>query len=283
MIVQRILDDLGFVATRRDPVSGGDINKAYCLHSAEGRFFLKVNEAHRYPAMMDKEARGLRALGQYGFLQVPGVVKSGVVNSTQYLLLEWIEKGVPGSGCWKEFGRGLALIHKQQQPHFGWEEQNYIGSLPQYNEYKDDWPSFYSEQRIIPLVKRLTDEGLFSKADGKMAEILCKRLEHLFPAEAPALLHGDLWAGNYRVGSNGKVTIFDPAVYCGHREMDIGMSRLFGGFNSDFYSAYHEMYPLEKGWEQRIPLTQLYPLLVHAVLFGGHYPGSARDILARFS
>ncbi|HEX5655406.1 MAG TPA: fructosamine kinase family protein [Chitinophagaceae bacterium] len=283
MIVQRILNDLGLAATKVDPVSGGDINKAYCLHTGQGRFFLKVNEAHHYPAMMEKEARGLLALQQNGFLQIPAIVKSGMAGNHQYLLLEWIEKGQPGPGCWKDFGSGLARMHKQDQLHFGWEEPNYIGSLPQYNESKDDWPSFYQEQRIIPLVKRLFEEGVFGKADLKMSELLCNKLENLFPAEAPALLHGDLWAGNYRVCSNGKVAIFDPAVYCGHREMDIGMSRLFGGFSSDFYSAYHEVYPLEKGWEQRLPLAQLYPLLVHALLFGGHYPESARDILVRFS
>jgi len=112
--------------------------------------------------------------------------------------------------------------------------------------------------------------------------MVCKKSEFLFPEEPPALLHGDLWSGNFKITTEGEATIFDPAVYYGHREMDIGMTLLFGGFDQRFYEAYHEIYPLEKDWKQRIPLTQLYPLLVHALLFGGHYVESVRRIMKNY-
>ncbi|HET9746271.1 MAG TPA: fructosamine kinase family protein, partial [Chitinophagaceae bacterium] len=145
-----------------------------------------------------------------------------------------------------------------------------------------DWSSFYAQCRIIPLVKRLVDEGAISFKDMETAETLCNKLENIFPREPASLLHGDLWAGNYLVHSSGYAAIFDPAVYFGHREMDIGMTRLFGGFDHEFYNVYNQTYPLENGWEQRLPVAQLYPILVHAVLFGGHYCRQAMDIVKRF-
>jgi len=132
-------------------------------------------------------------------------------------------------------------------------------------------------------VKKLFDAGDLSAKDIRDADLFCNNLRIIFPAEPPSLLHGDLWAGNYMIISTGYAAIFDPAVYCGHREMDIGMTKLFGGFDQRFYEAYNETNPLEKGWENRLPVTQLYPLLVHAVLFGGHYIESVKNILKAFS
>ena len=138
----------------------------------------------------------------------------------------------------------------------------------------------------MPLVQKLTNDGVLIAADVVVAEKLCNKLPGLFPSEPPSLLHGDLWAGNMMpVGHNGADVpcIYDPAVYHGHREMDIGMSLLFGGFDSRFYDAYNHNYPLEKGWHSRVSLTQLYPLLVHAVLFGGGYVGRCREIIGEFA
>ena len=135
----------------------------------------------------------------------------------------------------------------------------------------------------MPLVKTLFDSGRFSLKDVDNANSFCKNLREIFPAESPSLLHGDLWGGNFLITAPGKAAIFDPAVYFGHREMDIGMTKLFGGFDQRFYDAYNEIYPLEKGWEKRLPLTQLYPLLVHAVLFRGHYISQARAIIKQFA
>jgi fructosamine-3-kinase len=196
--------------------------------------------------------------------------------------LEWLEKGAPKKDMWENFGRGLAIMHKQPQEYFGSNENNYIGSLDQNNDPHKEWHSFYTECRIKPLVKKLFDTGIFSSTDIRDADLLCNSLKTILPIEPPSFLHGDLWAGNYMITSSGYAAIFDPAVYFGHREMDIGMTRLFGGFDQRFYEAYHETYPLEKEWEKRLPITQLYPLLVHAVLFGGHYISEVKHIFSAF-
>ena len=284
MPIQSILDDCSLAITKYEPVHGGDINRSYCLYTRDAKYFLKVNDATQYPGMFEKEAKGLEALTKNtATIRVPQVVKYGVAGQDQYLLLEWIETGTPGKDSMERFGRAMATMHQKAQPYFGWEEDNYIGSLPQHNNRCDSWPLFYTGCRIIPLTQLLFNNEAFSKQDIVVAESCCKKLNQLFPQEPAALLHGDLWAGNFMITSTGDAAIFDPAVYYGHREMDMGMTKLFGGFDQSFYDAYNERFPLEKNWLQRLPLTQLYPLLVHAVLFGGHYVGSARKIMKRFS
>jgi fructosamine-3-kinase len=281
--VQKIFDDCGFTVSSYEEVHGGDINDAYCLHASGKKYFLKVNDAARYPQMFVKEARGLKILHQNFLLTVPQVIHFGQTDGKQYLLLEWIDRSMPKKDFWEKFGEALAMMHKHPQPYFEFNEDNYIGSLPQQNTAHDSWHSFFSECRVMPLAKKLFDYGAFSKADIAAAERFYKKTEQLLPAEPPALLHGDLWAGNYMVASDGYAAIYDPAVYFGHREMDIGMTKLFGGFDQPFYYSYHEHYPLQPGWQQRLPLTRLYPLLVHACIFGGHYISSAREIIRQYS
>ncbi|MGZ8524904.1 MAG: fructosamine kinase family protein [Chitinophagaceae bacterium] len=283
MLQQTILNDCGFPVTRYEPVQGGEINSSYCLHGPGAKYFLKVNDAKRYPGMFDQEARGLDKLRNSITLTIPAVIKCGLIEHQQYLLLEWIEPGRPRPDFWEIFGAAIATMHLQPQPFFGWPAANYIGSLPQYNTQHDSWCLFYTECRILPLVKKLFDTRAFNNQDVTAAENLCKNFEHLFPREPPALLHGDLWSGNFMTTQAGDAAIYDPAVYYGHREMDMGMTKLFGGFHERFYTAYNEVFPLEKGWLQRLPLAQLYPLLVHAVLFGGHYVGRSREIINQFA
>ena len=290
MSLQSIFDDFGLNINRYEAVHGGDINPSYCLYSADAKYFLKVNDANRYPDMFEKELNGLQALAnglptyeKLATLTVPRVIKSGVVQQEQYLLLEWIETGTPKKDFWEGFGECLALLHQKKQSYFGWVENNYIGSLHQYNTNHQSWHLFYTECRIMPLVEILFNMGAFSKHDVTIAESFCKQSDQIFPPEPPALLHGDLWSGNFMITATGDAAIYDPAVYFGHREMDIGMTKLFGGFDNRFYDAYNEVYPLEKDWYKRLPLTQLYPLLVHAVLFGEHYIGSTREIIKQFN
>jgi fructosamine-3-kinase len=202
--------------------------------------------------MFEKEATGLDLLRKNSSLVIPQVIKYGVCNNTQYLLLEWLEKGSPSKTLWDDFGSAVALMHKKQQSYFGLSENNYIGSLKQINSAYGDWHSFYTECRIMPLVKILSDTGSYSSADIDKANSYCKNLKNIFPAEPPSLLHGDLWAGNFLITSSGNAAIYDPAVYFGHREMDIGMTKLFGGFDQQFYKSYNETYSLEKGWEKRL-------------------------------
>jgi fructosamine-3-kinase len=276
MSLEKIIHDIGLNVQNIERVSGGDINQAFCIHGNSKKYFLKINSASAYTGMFAKEAKGLTALIANYRLQIPNLVKHGIVGDEQYLLLEWMERGTPSKNFWEDFGTALALMHKKPQAYFGFEEDNFIGSLHQSNKKHDSWTAFYAEERIIPLTNKL---GF----DKRSVETFCSKLDPLFPKEAPSLLHGDLWNGNFMCAANGKACIYDPAVYYGHREMDLGMTKLFGGFDQKFYEAYNDTYPLQKGWEERIPLTQLYPLLVHAVLFGGGYTNSAKDIMKRFA
>lgn len=283
MSLDAILKDCGLHATGTSQVYGGDINIAWCVVTETDRYFLKVNAAAQYPDMFLKEAAGLTELRKKGMLYVPAVLKTGIAGERQYLLLEWIERSLPSGTFWTDFGHGLATLHKERQPYFGWKTDNYIGRLVQENRRHDTWDEFYTECRIMPLVEQLYNRGLFDRTDLQAAGHYCNALDSLFPAEPPALLHGDLWSGNYSITEAGQPVIFDPAVYYGHREMDLGMTRLFGGFDDRFYTAYQEAYPLEPGWEKRLKLTEAWPLLVHAVLFEGYYVGRAREILRYFN
>lgn len=281
--LQAIIDDCGLPVQRTEQVNGGDINSAYCLHTRSGKYFLKVNQAAIYPDMFLKEAAGLSSLNNSKTVAVPEIIKTGIAGEQQYLLLEWIEKGKPAKNFWDSFGQQLALLHQQPQEYFGWTTDNYIGRLKQSNKRHGSWSDFYTECRIMPLVELLFNKQLFSRSDINAAGHFCNQLDTLFPVEHPALLHGDLWSGNYSVTPEGGPIFFDPAVYYGHREMDLGMTQLFGGFDTRFYEAYHEIYPLEPGWQKRLKLTEAWPLLVHAVLFGGMYIGKAREAISYFN
>ncbi len=283
MALSTIIHSLDLNVLHHKAVHGGDINEAHWLKTNDAEYFLKINKASLYPGMFEQEAKGLDALRSAGSLVVPKVIRHGKVNDEQWLLLEWLDKGSADKNSMQNFGVALAKQHQQTQSFFGWHENNFIGSLVQVNNQHATWHSFYAACRILPLVKHLVEAGSFTRQDSSATSLLCTRLKGLFPEEPPALLHGDLWGGNYMITTNGKAAIFDPAVYYGHREMDLGMTRLFGGFDAAFYEAYQSTYPLEKGWQQRLPLTQLYPLLVHAVLFGGHYISSAKQIIQEFS
>jgi fructosamine-3-kinase len=280
--LKNILLQCGFDDAQVQTVTGGDINRAYKIQYRNTSFFLKVNDDAAYPLMFQREADGLEALKKYSNCIVPNVIQTGVAGDQQYLLLEWIERAAPAKEYYSSLGKSLAAMHLHTQTQSGWPVDNYIGSLPQHNTLTDDWCSFYATNRLAPLVKQLVAAGLFTNKQMLDAERLYTKLTQYFPNEKPAFLHGDLWGGNHFPNENGLPVLIDPAVYCGHREMDIGMTALFGGFDRSFYEAYHYCYPLESGWQQRLQLTQLYPLLVHAVLFGGHYISQSASVLAAF-
>lgn len=284
MQLEAILDHLDLGINKYETVHGGDINETYCIYSGNEKFFLKLNDGKRYPGMFEKEAHGLGALANaMPGLVVPAVKKNGTAGLKQFLVLEWLEKGAPKKDFWESFGRSLAHMHLQAQDYFGLDEDNYIGSLPQNNSRRTEWHIFFSECRILPLARILFNNGSYLKTDLAAAESFCARSKQWFPPEPPALLHGDLWSGNYMISSAGSAAVFDPAIYYGHREMDIGMTKLFGGFDKKFYDVYQEVYPMENSWSQRLRISQLYPLMVHAVLFGGHYVNSTREIVRQFA
>ncbi|MCF8234964.1 MAG: fructosamine kinase family protein [Bacteroidales bacterium] len=268
--------------SKQSPVSGGDINRAYEINTTEGNFFIKLNHAGRFPDMFEKEAKGLKLLAETDEINVPDVVGSDVHQNDAFLILKHIGSAPMKPDFWELFGRRLARMHQHGNECFGLDHDNYIGSLPQSNTFHQSWVVFFVEERLEKQLKMARDDGKIGSGLIKSFERLYKRLPEIFPEEPPALLHGDLWSGNYMVDQEGDPCLIDPAVYYGHREMDLGMSLLFGGFDREFYSAYHDEYPLEKSWRDRTDICNLYPLMVHVNLFGGSYVQSLSRIINKF-
>lgn len=254
------------------PVSGGSINLTYQLHLDSGEFFFcKINSVARYPALFQKEKNGLMLLAAENIIRVPNVVLYTIKNDYQILILEWIEQGLTNDDFWKAFGTSLAQLHKLSSVAFGLNEDNYMGALPQSNQYTPEWVDFFIAHRLIPQVKMALDRKLIDSKVTKLFESLYIRLPEIFASEPPSLVHGDLWNGNFMCDSNHKPVLIDPAVYFGHRSMDLGMTTLFGGFAKDFYKSYEESFPLPKNHEQQWEICNLYPLLIHLNLFGSSY------------
>lgn len=264
-------------------VPGSAISQAYLLHTSKGPFFMKLNSALFGLDFFEKEAMGLDLLANAGAMKVARPLFDGRSHQQIYVVMEYLEKGEPAPDFWEDFGRRLAVLHRNTQAQFGLHYHNYIGKIPQNNTPHHDWNAFYAEERILRLVHRALTQGLLDPSHASQAERICARLGEFLPEENPALLHGDLWNGNYMVQAGGRVALFDPATYYGNREMDIAMSRLFGGFDDRFYAAYGEAWELQPGYAGREPLLQLYPLMVHLLLFGGHYRDEVTGILGRFS
>lgn len=261
---------------------GGCINEAAVVDTNRGKFFAKWNDAKRYPGMFEAEAKGLQLLDHSKCVAVPELIGVLHTESTSCLLMANVISGVRQANFSTDFGRGLAAMHKHTADTFGLDHDNYIGSLPQYNKPHTDWTSFFASMRLEVQSAMAFDSGKIGNQHLKRLQSLYKRFEDIFPNEPPALLHGDLWGGNYMTGPDGKAVVFDPAVYYGHREMDLGMSKLFGGFEAPFYDAYNETYPLEKGWQHRTDICNLYPMFVHLNLFGLSYLSGIDAVLRRF-
>ncbi len=252
-------------------LSGGCINQAVKVVYAGTAYFIKWNNNALLPNMFETEAAGLKLLASAGGMSTPDVLGFGQAGNYQYLLLSYVEAGPAGKQFWESFGQALAMLHKQSHSSFGLDHDNYIGSLPQHNQPAQSWSHFFQSQRIEPLAEKAISLQLIDHETAVLLDELYRQLPDMFPAEPPALLHGDLWSGNFISDHLSKVVLIDPAVYYGHREMDLAMSLLFGGFDPLFYEAYNAVYPLEKHWRQRVDLCNLYPLLVHTLLFGSGY------------
>lgn len=263
-------------------IGGGCINNAAEIVTTSGRYFLKYNLVSKYADMFEKEALGLKLLASAGSLRVPEVLFHSTAGDYAFLLLEMIESGSRQPDFWTKFGRSLAALHGNSAGMFGLDHDNYMGSLRQSNRFHPGWCDFFVAERLEPQLKIARDEGLISASTIKSFENLYRKLPELIPEEKPALIHGDLWSGNYMVSEQGKACLIDPAAHYGHRESDIAMTKLFGGFTEEFYSAYNSAWPLEKGWQQRIDILNLYPLLIHVNLFGGSYLRDVQNITRPF-
>jgi protein-ribulosamine 3-kinase len=262
-------------------VGGGSINKCCRLETDKGIFFLKENKADLFPGMFEAEKKGLAVLKKANAFCVPDVVLIGEENNNSFLVLEWLERIPADKEAWFNAGKKLAQLHKNTSASFGLEHDNYIGSLAQSNTQHSTWAEFFSTERILPQLKLARDHKKIDAGMVVKGENFCAAIGEIFPEEKPALLHGDLWSGNFFFSAKGPA-VFDPAVYYGHREMDLAMTKLFGGFDVDLYKGYEEEFPLEKNWKTRTDLCNLYPLLVHVNLFGGSYVSDVKEILTQF-
>lgn len=281
---QKIKQSLGLEIKSTSRVSGGSINQAAKVILSDGQScFLKWNTSAD-PGMFEKEERGLKLLKSANTsLRVPKVFATGKTkNGTGFLVQEFINEGRSNSHSAKAFGNALAALHKHHEKRYGLDHDNYIGRLPQSNNWHDIWIDFFVEERMQPQLKMATDAGKLGANTVAHFESMYKQLPEIFPDEPPSLLHGDLWGGNYFFDEKGHAAIYDPAVYYGHREIELAFTHLFGGFSNKFYEAYEEEYPLEPGFSQRKTVYNLYPLLVHTNLFGGSYARQVEGIVKQF-
>ena len=292
-----ILDEL----SRGEPVQlkgigGGCIADARVATFADGSSVF-VKSVAGTPSMFEREAEGLRALAAAGAIRIPDVLAVG----NEALVLEMIHAAPKKAGFFESFGRAFARLHDHRGPSFGFLHDNFIGSTPQRNEPLDGpwatlvdeaveiedgsrWPEFFLERRLRFQSKLAADRGhgheielLLDRAEGQITEMLGAAIE------LPSILHGDLWSGNFIVDERGEACLIDPAAYYGHREADLAMTHLFGGFGSEFYAAYDEASPLAPGHQDRLPIYQLYHLLNHLNLFGSAYYAQSMRILQRYA
>ena len=267
-----------FSPTNPITVGGGCINQAYILSDVDRSYFVKLNRAYLI-SMFEAEAAGLREIAMTDSVRTPEPVCFGSLGDYSYLVMEHIE--MSSKGNLELAGRQLAKMHKKIGGGFGWHIDNTIGSTHQPNNLSTDWVEFWRDQRLGYQLKLATELGYNKRlrdSGEKLIELLPQLISH---QPQPSLLHGDLWSGNISFDRSGSPVIFDPAVYYGDREADIAMTELFGGFGSEFYSAYNEINPLDPGYASRKTLYNLYHILNHLNIFGGGYANQAQDMIDR--
>lgn len=286
LVLQQIALKVNAPATSltKQMVSGGCINNNFKLSvtGSKQNFFCKLNSATNFPHLFNKEAAGLRAIEQTGTCKTPEVISFFEAEDQQALLLEWVNPGVTTKLFWERFGHQLASMHRVSHRCFGWKEDNYMGSVVQKNTETENWNVFFAQQRLHPLVESCYQQKLFTQQHIQQFEKVYDRLNHVFDAEPPALVHGDLWSGNFICNEHQEPVLIDPAIYFGHRSVDLAMTTLFGGFDQRFYDAYQEHFPFPKNYRAQWQLCNLYPLLIHLIVFGTGYLSSVEQTLRAF-
>ena len=278
---------LGAAVTRGSHVGGGDVAESHRVDLDDGRVVFAKTHRRAPPGFFTTEAAGLEWLRAADAVAIPQVLavsdgdaQRGVPN---HLVLEWIDDGRSVSGSDETLGRELANLHAAGAGCFGREDRRTTGSRGLPNEPCESWAEFFATQRLLPLARIARDERAMSMAAVDGLELIAVRLSDLGGTpEPPARLHGDLWAGNRMVDRSGRSWLIDPAAHGGHREFDLAMMRLFGGFGAGCFVAYDEVSPLADGWQDRVQLHQLAPLVVHAIKFGGGYVAAAESTIARY-
>lgn len=267
-------------------VGGGDIGRSYLAVTRERKLFVKYR-TDLSGLIFQREAEGLALLRERGAAAVPETYYAGRIPGGKggIIVLEWIEPAPSHRITEEALGRAVAELHRRRSPEgrFGLQNDNYIGLLPQPNDWCETWREFYRKRRLLPMIQLAEEHGRLNVERKQRLMRLTESLERWIPAESePSLLHGDLWHGNWIAGSDGKPYFIDPAVFYGDREYEMAFTELFGGFSPHFYAAYEEAYPLSPEYGERRPLYQLYYLLVHLILFGEAYGSSVDRVLVRY-
>ena len=276
--IENILDSR---ITGMNSLSGGCISSSYKVNTKDGNsYFLKYNYSSGSDMFLT-EAHGLQELDKPGVITIPKVISF----DKEFILLDLIENSGRSKNFSEDFGRKFAVLHKFNNEKYGFYEDNYIGSNPQLNipdnDEEKNWTKFYFQKRILYQFHLAEKSGnstsdlrsSISKLENKIDLIVTDN------GEKPSLLHGDLWGGNYMVDKNGFACLIDPAVYYGNREADLAMTKLFGGFDSEFYRAYNEEFPLPDGYDYRENIYKLYHVLNHLNLFGSGYYSQAISLI----
>lgn len=266
-----------FQVLNKHSVHGGCINQAYLLEGNEANYFVKLNHQSSL-SNFNCEMAGLKALKSTNTIRVPEVIGAGSHNDNSYLILEALQ--LSGRGAIADFATALANLHKSYGPEFGFTEDNYIGATKQNNARKSDWVAFFYENRINFQLDLLQQKYDIRTMRNK-GILLATKIQDLFEnySPLPSLLHGDLWQGNYSFDQQGNPVIFDPACYYGDHEADLAMLELFGNPGDSFFKAYQMCFPIDKGYQQRKVLYNLYHILNHANLFGTSYLGQAESMM----
>lgn len=280
-IVQAIGDALGEGVRSSRPIGGGDSSDAWRVELDDDTVVFAKTDPDGIPGLFASEADGLQRLAATGAVHVPRVLAS----ESRFIVLGWIEPGRPDADHDAELGRSLAALHRTTAPSFGLEHDNHLGRRVQVNTWCDTWAELYGRFRLAPITRLAGAAGALSDDTVRRVDRLIDRLPQLVgPPEPPALVHGDLWAGNALVDSDGRPWLIDPATSYSHREIDLAMMRLFGGFGPAVFAAYDEAFPLADGWPDRVELLQLYYLLLHTLHPSpAGYLGAVDHILRRYT
>ena len=268
-----------FLIKQTHSVSGGCINSAFIIESDSQSFFIKLNQSGLL-SMFEAEFAGLEEISKSETVKVPQPIVCGILADKAFIILEKISIGSGNANSDVTLGQQLAALHQINQPYYGWQQNNTIGSTEQVNDSSDDWLSFWREHRL-GFQLSLAEKNGYGGSLISSGERLSESLDCFFSNYTlhPSLLHGDLWSGNASTTKSGEPIIYDPACYYGDREADIAMTELFGGFGSNFYAAYNEFYPLDSGYRIRKTLYNLYHILNHLNLFGAGYLHQAENMI----
>ncbi|HNQ12472.1 MAG TPA: fructosamine kinase family protein [Bacteroidia bacterium] len=263
-------------------LGGGSINQVYKVKYRNQFFVIKQNSSTKFPGMFEREAEGLGLLKQYSSFTIPDVIGYTDFENNSFLVLEYIASSAPSNIFFEIFAQQLAQLHQNSSPFFGLHHNNYMGSLQQSNSESKSFYDFFLQERLIKLCSKALEKNLISNKTIRSIERAWESKKEQFEERKPQFIHGDLWSGNYLVNEKGEPCLIDPAVYFGIGELDIAMSKLFGGFDQKFYQVYNEINPPGYEYDEVIELLTLYPLLVHLILFGTSYLAPIEQIVKRY-